>query len=157
MANFELKVDGVDELLRKFDNLPKATENHFSTVLSKYLALMKSDARSLSPVDTGALKSSIRAYRTGKISGMFTAGNPDMVNSKGKRVIYAGYQEFGVGSGFHIPGFHTINRSGVFNYAYLFKNKHTPKKINIPYRSYMFTALDNNYEKMLNEMASFKF
>jgi HK97 gp10 family phage protein len=156
MEDFELKVSGLDALIQKFENAPAKAEKHFSGVLSKYLALMKRDAKANAPVDTKALRDSIRAYRVGKISGMFTAGNPDMINAKGRRVIYAGYQEFGVGGGFHIPGFHTISRSAVFNYAYLFKNKHTPKKSYIPYRSYMFTSLDNNYEKMLNEMAAFK-
>jgi HK97 gp10 family phage protein len=156
MANFELKIEGIEALVKKMQNAPITATNHMSNVLTKYLALMKRDAKAEAPVDTNALKSSIRGYKEGKITGIFSAGNPDALNGHGRRVIYAGYQEFGVGSGFHIPGFHTISRTSVFNYAYLFKNKNTMKKSHVPYRSFMFTALDNNYEKMLNEMASFE-
>ena len=155
MAKFELKIEGLDYLVKRFQTAPKTVDAKLSSKISKYLGMMEREAKQNAPYDTGALRESIRAYRLkNPISGLLVAGNPDRFNGHNRRVIYAGYQEFGVGKGFHIPGFHTINRSSVFNYAYLFINRNTLKKSNVPYRSFMFTALDNNYEKMLRDIAT---
>ena len=155
MAMFKMTITGLDYLQKRFKTAPKTVDRKLSSKISKYTNMITRNAKSLAPVDTGALRESIRSYSLkNPIGSLIVAGNPERYNRKNHRINYAGYQEFGVGKGFHIPQFNNISRNSVFNYAYDFRNRNTDKKTNVPYRSYMFTSLDNFYEKMIKDIGT---
>jgi HK97 gp10 family phage protein len=155
MAMFKMTITGLDYLQKKFQTAPKTVDKKLASKISKYTNSITRSARALAPVDTGALRESIRSYNLKNPTGsLIVAGNPTRYNLKGNRINYAGYQEFGVGKGFHIPQFNNISRNSVFNYAYDFRNRKTAKKTNVPYRSYMFTSLDRFYDKMIRDIGT---
>lgn len=152
---FKMTITGLDYLQKRFKTAPKTVDRKLSSKISKYTNMITRYAKTEAPYDTGALRESIKSYNLrNPIGSLIVAGNPSRYNKKGHRINYAGYQEFGVGKGFHIPQFANISRNSVFNYAYDFRNRNTDKKVNIPYNSYMFGSLDKFYDQMIRDIGT---
>lgn len=155
MAMFKMTITGLDYLQKKFQTAPKTVDRKLSSKISKYTNMITRSAKADAPYDTGALRESIRSYNLrNPIGSLIVAGNPDRYNKKGRSINYAGFQEFGVGGGFHIPQFNNISRNAVFNYAFGFKNRKTDRIVNVPYRSYMFSSLDKYYDQMIRDIGT---
>lgn len=96
MASISVRIDGLDELLKKL------TPDLYAEPLRKFWQrasiTVQSRARELSPVDTGLLRNSI-LYEVDSAS-------PPMYAKVGSDVFYAPYQEFGTSRG--VPAKHYL-------------------------------------------------
>jgi len=100
-VRIKLEIDGTKDLLRYLENkLPDAFNESMSEVLKETAQIGKDKAQSLVPVDTGALKKSIRIERLGMKSGKITytgirAGGYIRNPKTNKIVDYAAHVEYG--------------------------------------------------------------
>ena len=100
-VRMKLEISGTKDLLRYLENkLPEAFNNSISEVLKEAAQVGKERAQSLVPVDTGALRKSIRIERLGMKSGKITytgirAGGYIRNPKTNKIVDYAAHVEYG--------------------------------------------------------------
>ena len=92
MATTDFKMEGGAELVKALQELPvKIERNVMRGTMRAAAKPMAKRAKALAPVDTGALKQSVRVStkaRRGRVTATITAGN-------GKDVYYAHMVEFG--------------------------------------------------------------
>lgn len=87
--DLSIKVDGVDELIHNIEVLRNAVNGGSLALLMMQAAgVLVENAKSNAPVDTGALRQSIRSYTT-----LSTSSDAEM--SVGTDVPYGVHQEFG--------------------------------------------------------------
>jgi len=107
-----VRIEGVDQVKRNFDYLTRGIDPAAVRVLKAVAEDVKEEARELVPVDTGALRASIRLITTAKVAGNITrvgvrAGGFVINPKTGKLVDYAIPIEFGwskkAPQGFLIP------------------------------------------------------
>jgi len=92
----EIEILGLTELEEKLSNLEEKLSNALDEALNEIAEKISSDARNFAPVDTGALRKSIRIEKKGKLRVSVVAGGGGVINPKtGREVDYAGYVEFG--------------------------------------------------------------
>lgn len=141
-----MSVKGIDKLLKKLDKLGGNTEEVLFKSLQKQGELVKGEAKTLCPVDTGDLRDSIRRstkrYRGKIVAKVYT--NSD----------HAAYVEFGTGK----AGERT-NKNNNVNVSY----KQDKWLANIPdvgprwiegqpAQPYLYPALKNNEDKVLENV-----
>jgi hypothetical protein len=161
MAFIDFKLEGLESLQTYFTTAPERLLVKVSKEVDRTLKNIEKDAKMNAPYDTGALRESIRSYRLNEIDALIVAGDPNRSNSKGHLVKYAGYQEFGVGAGgfgrgFGIPSFNFISGTEVADYASKFRKGSSNRKIRVPSTSFMFTAFDRHYGKMVENIKKIK-
>jgi HK97 gp10 family phage protein len=94
-----IKVQGLDSLLKKMEGLRKEVEDRVDEEMDLLVEDIEADAKSLVPVDLGALKSSIRPAANERLHKEIIVGER-----------YAPYLEFGTGKFVEVP-------SGLEDYA----------------------------------------
>ena len=100
-VRMKLEIGGTKDLMRYLENkLPRALDDSISEVLLEAAQIGKDRAQSLVPVDTGALKKSIRVERLSRESGkiIYTgirAGGYIRNPKTNKIVDYAAHVEYG--------------------------------------------------------------
>ncbi len=63
--DIQIKVTGLEELEKQFSKAPHLVEKYAQEALKKSLAMFETDAKRLTPVDTGYLQGSIGSAMTG--------------------------------------------------------------------------------------------
>jgi len=92
----EIEIVGLKELEDKLSNLDKKLSKALDEALNEIAEKIRDDAKSFVPVDTGALRKSIRIEKKGKLQVSIVAGGGGVINPRtGREVDYAGYVEFG--------------------------------------------------------------
>ena len=92
----EIEIIGLTELEEKLSNLDVKLSRALDEALEEIAEKIRDDAKSLVPVDTGALKKSIRIEKKEKLQVSIVAGGGGVINPRtGREVDYAGYVEFG--------------------------------------------------------------
>ena len=92
----EIEIVGLRELEDKLSNLEEKLNRALAEALEEIAEKIRDDAKNLAPVDTGALRKSIRVEKEGKLQFSVVAGGGGVVNPKtGREVDYAGFVEFG--------------------------------------------------------------
>ena len=92
----EIEILGLTELEEKLSNLEEKLSRALDEALEEIAEKIRDDAKSLVPVDTGALKKSIRVEKKGELQVSVVAGDGGVINPKtGREVDYAGFVEFG--------------------------------------------------------------
>ena len=92
----EIEILGLTELEEKLSNLDVKLSRALDEALEEIAEKIRDDAKSLVPVDTGALKKSIRIEKKGKLQVSIVAGGGGVINPRtGREVDYAGFVEFG--------------------------------------------------------------
>jgi len=92
----EIEILGLRELEDKLSGLDVKLTNALAEALDEIAEKIRDDAKSFVPVDTGALRKSIRVEKKGKLEVRVAAGGGGVINPRtGREVDYAGYVEFG--------------------------------------------------------------
>ncbi len=100
MSSARLRITGIEQVKRNFNALTKGINPAAVRVLKQVAKEVKDEAKELVPIDTGALKASIRLIVTAATAGDITrigvrAGGYEVNPKTGKLVNYAVYVEFG--------------------------------------------------------------
>lgn len=100
MSSTRLRIKGVEQVKRNFNALTKGMNPAALRVLRDVAKDVKKEAKELVPVDTGALKASIRLIVTAATAGNITrvgvrSGGYEVNPKTGKIVNYAVFVEFG--------------------------------------------------------------
>lgn len=132
-----VKVSGINILLQDLDNYSKKVQEGIYNEVREWSERTEAAATRDVPVDTGALKSSIRAVVANNgLTWIVKAGGINNVN-------YAPYIEFGTGA--------RVNKSflqefGLSEYALQFKGRQDPF-VALPERSYLYRNARIEYEQ----------
>lgn len=157
MASFNVKILGVDAIIKKFEQAPQSMATQSIAIIddtvNEIARSAKNKAANLPVINpnskykrTGNLSKSIRAIR-------YKNGEGASVVAGSASVKYAPYVEFGTGTGFQIDAYPSINLNDVENYAHQFK---MGNRSNMPYRPYMFNSYSDAFGKMINKLKNIK-
>ena len=92
----EIEIVGFRELEDKLSNLDEKLKRALEEALEEIAEKIRDDAKSFAPVDTGALRKSIRVEKKGELQFSVVAGDGGVINPRtGREVDYAGFVEFG--------------------------------------------------------------
>jgi len=92
----EIEILGLTELEEKLSNLEEKLSEALDDALDEIAEKIRDDAEGFAPVDTGALRKTIRIEKKGKLKVSVVAGGGGVINPKtGREVDYASYVEFG--------------------------------------------------------------
>jgi len=92
----EIEIIGLKELEEKLSNLEEKLSKALAEALEEISEKIRDDAKNFAPIDTGALRKSIRIEKKGKLQVSIIAGGGGVINPRsGREVDYAGYVEFG--------------------------------------------------------------
>ena len=84
------------ELESTLSNLEDKLDRMLEEALDEIAEKIRDDAKNSAPVDTGALRKSIRVEKRGGLKVSVVAGDGGVINPRtGREVDYAGYVEFG--------------------------------------------------------------
>ena len=135
----QVKVSGIDILLSDLDNYSKEVQQGVLKEIREWSVRTESDANRDVPVDTGALKSTIRtSSENNGLTWIVSAGGINNVN-------YAPYIEFGTGVGVSQS---FLQEYGLVKYASDFKGNQAPF-YPIPANSFLFKNARIEFEKTL--------
>ena len=103
-----IKIVGMKNVKRNFNALVAGLDPLTASILKEVANDVKEEAKELVPVDTGALRKSIRVTSTAKVAGKITrvgvrAGGFEVNPKSGHLVNYAVYVEFGTSRQMHQP------------------------------------------------------
>ena len=144
MSGLNIELVGINNLEKRFKNAPITLSKEVKLIIDDTIIKIQTKAKQDVPVGkTSKLKNSITHrlfnFETG---GFISAGNAN--------VKYAPYVEFGTGEKFKIPSYSNLNLSELDEYAATFRRT---KKVNLPYRPYLFPALSTYYNSMISRIA----
>jgi len=92
----EIEIVRLTELEEKLSNLDVKLSRALDEALKEIAEKIRDDAKGFVPVDTGALKKSIRIEKKGKLQVSIVAGGGGVINPRtGREVDYASFVEFG--------------------------------------------------------------
>ena len=92
----EIEIVGFRELEDKLSRLDEKLKCALEEALEEIAEKIRDDAKSFAPVDTGALRKSIRVEKKGELQFSVVAGDGGVINPRtGREVDYAGFVEFG--------------------------------------------------------------
>lgn len=132
-------IQGVISSVRKY---PERVVKEINSELQDWAERTEQKAKEKVPIDTGALKSSIRAVLgADKLTWIVKAGGINGVN-------YAPYVEFGTGA-FVDKQF--LQEYGLVSYAEQFRGKGI-KQVNLPSRSYLYRNARTEFEKTVKNI-----
>ncbi len=150
MARFRMTVTGSDAIIKKFKLAPQVMALESSKIIYETAVEIENKAKTRVAVDTGALRSSIRATKLTDGSSMIKAGLSNVSNSKGRLINYASFIEFGTGRKPNLA-YKNLNNTQLLSYAAEFKRMGI-KKIVKQARPYLFNSTDELIGKMVNRI-----
>ena len=115
---------------------------------------IENKAKNRVPVDTSALRSSIRATKLSNGSSMIKAGLSNVTNSKGHLINYAAFVEFGTGQKPNLA-YKRLDNNALTRYAEEFKGKNKRDVKRGP-DAYLFNSTDDLIGKMVNRIKKIK-
>ena len=135
----QVKVSGINILLSDLDNYSKEVQQGVLKEIKDWSVRTEADAQRDVPVDTGALKSTIRSVSSQNgLTWIVKAGGINNVD-------YAPYIEFGTGVGVNQS---FLQEYGLVKYASDFKGNQPPF-YPIPANSFLFKNARKEFEKTL--------
>jgi hypothetical protein len=134
-----VKVSGINILLQDLDKYSKEVQQGIYKEISDWAKRTESDAQRDVPVDTGALKSTIRSVVSNNgLTWIVKAGGINNVN-------YAPYIEFGTGARVDKS---FLQQFGLTEYALQFQGNQDPF-FPLPSRSFIYRNARTEFEKAL--------
>jgi len=140
--SIKVKVSGINILLQGLDKYEDKIQKQFQEELKGWSDRTAADAIRDTPVDTGALKSSIRSVLGA--NGLTWIVKVGGING----VHYAPYVVFGTGS-FVSNAF--LQEYGLVQYASQFKGA-SQDRVNLPMRDFLYRNARLEFEKTLKEI-----
>ena len=154
MARFTVKVNGLDSIKKKFQQAPDTMTIQAANIIYETAKEIENRAKARVAVDTGALRSSIRATKLSDGSSMIKAGLPNVSNSKGHLINYAAYVEFGTGREPNLS-YKRLDNKSLLAYAGTFKKAGLRKVVRTP-GPYLFNSADELIGKMVEKIKKIK-
>jgi hypothetical protein len=154
MARFQINVHGKDAIINKFKQAPEIMTKQSSQIIYETAVEIENKAKNRVAVDTGALRSTIRATKLSNGSSMIKAGLSNVKNGKGHLINYAAFVEFGTGRKPN-TAYKTLSNTGIAIYAedFMGKGKRDVKRSPGPY---LFNSTDELIGKMVNRIKKIK-
>lgn len=138
----KVKVSGINVILSGIDQYEKEVQQKIGAEIQDWAKRTEAAAKRDVPVDTGALKSSIRAVLgSDKLTWIVKAGGINNVD-------YAPYVEFGTGA---LVDQSFLQQYGLVQYALQFKGK-GEKQVNLPARTFLYRNSRTEFEKTFQEI-----
>lgn len=150
MARFQVNVHGKDAILRKFRQAPEIMTKEASKIIYETAVEIENKAKNRVKVDTGALRSTIRATKLSNGSSMVKAGLSNVSNGKGHLINYASFVEFGTGTKPN-TAYKMLNNTGIATYAEQFRGLGKRKQIRDA-NPYLFNSTNELIGKMVNRI-----
>jgi len=139
---FKIEFKGIEGLITSVRKYPERVTKEIQLEIRDWAERTEAKAIQDVPVDTGALKSSIRAVLgANKLTWIVKAGGINNVD-------YAPYVEFGTGA-FVDKAF--LQQYGLVNYAQQFKGKGI-RQVNLPARTFLYRNARIEFEKSVKEI-----
>jgi hypothetical protein len=154
MAKFQMNVYGLDAIKKKFAAAPQIMTKQASQIIYETAVEIENKAKNRVAVDTGALRSSIRATKLSNGASMIKAGLSNVSNSKGHLINYAAFVEFGTGQKPN-TAYKILNNTSIATYAEEFKGKGKRKQLRTA-QPYLFNSTDELLSKMVNRIKKIK-
>jgi hypothetical protein len=150
MARFQVNISGKDAILNKFKQAPLIMTKEASKIIYETAVEIENKAKNRVAVDTGALRSSIRATKLSNGSSMIKAGLSNVSNGKGHLINYAAFVEFGTGRKPN-TAYKILNNASMATYAEEFKGNGKRKQVRTA-DPYLFNSTDELLGKMVNRI-----
>ena len=150
MARFEMKVNGLDSIKKKFAQAPQVMTLEAGKIIYETAVEIENKAKNRVGVDTGALRSSIRASKLSNGSSMVKAGLSNVTNSKGHLINYAAFVEFGTGRQPSLA-YKNLDNEKLLIYAGEFKGKGLKRVLREP-GPYLFNSANELMGKMVERI-----
>ena len=154
MARFKIKILGLEFIEKKLEQAPAILFKKASAIIYETAVEIENKAKNRAPVDTGALRSSIRATRLSNGSAMIKAGLSNVTNSKGHLINYAPFVEFGTGKKPNLA-YKILDNSALTIYAGTFKGSGIRKSKKAA-KPYLFNTTDELLGKMIERIKNIK-
>lgn len=154
MARFEMKVYGLDAIKRKFAQAPEIMTKEAANIIYETAVEIENRAKSRVAVDTGALRSSIRATKLSNGTSMIKAGLSNTSNAKGHLINYAAFVEFGTGKE-PVTSYKRLDNAALKVYAGEFQGKGLRQVLRTP-GPYLFNSADELFPKMVERIKKIK-
>jgi hypothetical protein len=154
MAKFQVNINGKDAILNKFRQAPQIMTKQAAQIIYETAVEIENKAKNRVAVDTGALRSSIRATKLSNGSSMIKAGLSNVSNSKGHLINYAAFVEFGTGRKPN-TAYKTLSNTGIATYAEEFMGK-KKRDVKRDPDAYLFNSTDELIGKMVNRIKKIK-
>jgi hypothetical protein len=154
MARFKFNVSGFEYVKKKLDNAPQILMKEASSIIYETAVEIENKAKNKVPVDTEALRSSIRATRLPNGSSVIKAGLSNVSNSKGHLINYAAFVEFGTGQKPN-TAYKFLSNTGIATYAETFMGKGIRNQRTTP-KPYLFNTTDELLGKMVDRIKKIK-
>jgi hypothetical protein len=154
MAKFQVNVYGKDAILSKFRQAPGIMTKEAAKIIYETAVEIENKAKNRVKVDTGALRSTIRATKLSNGSSMVKAGLSNVTNGKGHLINYAAFVEFGTGQKPN-TAYKMLNNTGIATYAEDFMGKGKRDVKRSP-DAYLFNSTDELIGKMVNRIKKIK-
>lgn len=149
-----MKVFGKDKIQKMFAEAPDKFTIQAANIIYETAVEIQNKAKNRVAVDTGALRSSIRASKLSNGTSMIKAGLSNVSNSKGHLINYAAFVEFGTGKK---PSFSykRIDNNALLIYAGEFKGMDIRDVQRKP-GPYLFNSADELMGKMVERIKKIK-
>ena len=154
MARFQVNIHGKDAILNKFKQAPQIMTKQAAQIIYETAVEIENKAKNRVAVDTGALRSTIRATRLSNGSSMIKAGLSNVSNSKGHLINYAAFVEFGTGIKPN-TAYKMLDNAAITKYAEDFKGI-GKRKVERDADAYLFNSADELIAKMVNRIKKIK-
>jgi hypothetical protein len=154
MARFRIEILGLEFVKKKLEEAPEILFKKASAIIYETAVEIENKAKNKVAVDTGALRSSIRATKLSNGSAMIKAGLSNVTNSKGHLINYAPFVEFGTGKKPNLA-YKILDNSALTIYAGTFKGKGM-RKSNKASKPYLFNTTDELLVKMVERIKNIK-
>lgn len=153
MARFDIKIYGVDAIMKKIESAPEKFAKESSKIIYETAREVEMMAKARVPQDTGALMQTIRASRLSTGGAIVKAGLPNVSNGKGHLINYAAYVEWGTGR--QPATYPNLNNNLLISYAATFKGNGA-RMTNLPAKPYMYNSASETLGKMVNRIKKIK-
>jgi HK97 gp10 family phage protein len=154
MAKFKIVVKGVDAVINKFKKAPELMTKESANIIYETAVEIENKAKNRVAVDTGALRTSIRATKLSNGVSMIKAGASNTSNARGHLVNYAAFVEFGTGASPNLS-YKRLDNSALTIYAGEFMGRGL-KNVQKIARPYLFNSTDELIGKMVNRIKKIK-
>lgn len=124
---------GLDKLLKDLDNMPAELENAVDSIVEDNARQLERSAKRFAPVDTGKLRQSIIAAKSGELSWKVYVGEK-----------YGAYIEFGTGGLVQVP-------EELREMALKFKGKGV-RTVNLRPQPYLYPAFELQRDDFYNDI-----
>ena len=138
MGSFSYQLQGLNDVIKNIDAFGRDIKAGIASELASTAEDIISDAKMAAPVDLGNLRANIRLGESTDLTKVIVSG-----------AEYSAYVEFGTGSEVEMP--EGPGMDNIADYAIQFKGAGI-RKVNLPARPFLFPAVIENTQKMIERL-----